>query len=309
MKHIGRFFDYARERHSVYLRRKEGLPKPWTADKIIQQYRFTNVFRELDKTTVWFREKVRDPLRNTAEVLLATVVFRMLNRIETGEAIFLQKDIEFGTVAFEEFLECGKVQVLKHAIRQYVGKRGPYVTGAYIISSPSGYSKLGGMMKVIGDFHRKSGWRDVAEAHLAHEAMSLRGMFDFLCEQPFLGKFHSYEIVTDLRHTSLLSGAPDINTWANMGPGAKRGLNRVHGRKPWDAKIDPEQALEEMRVILDASRDSTLWPQGGKRTAKSAQNTLDWPRWELREVEHTLCEFDKYERVRLGEGKPRGVYR
>jgi hypothetical protein len=29
----------------------------------------------------------------------------------------------------------------------------------------------------------------------------------------------------------------------------------------------------------------------------------------MREVEHTLCEFDKYERVRTGEGKPRGVYR
>jgi hypothetical protein len=34
-----------------------------------------------------------------------------------------------------------------------------------------------------------------------------------------------------------------------------------------------------------------------------------WPSWEMRDVEHTLCEFDKYERIRLGEGRTRGVYR
>jgi len=26
-------------------------------------------------------------------------------------------------------------------------------------------------------------------------------------------------------------------------------------------------------------------------------------------VEHTLCEFDKYERARLGEGKPKEIFR
>ncbi len=31
--------------------------------------------------------------------------------------------------------------------------------------------------------------------------------------------------------------------------------------------------------------------------------------WEMREVEHTLCEFDKHERARLGQGRPRGVFK
>ena len=30
---------------------------------------------------------------------------------------------------------------------------------------------------------------------------------------------------------------------------------------------------------------------------------------EMREIEHSLCEFDKYERVRLGQGTPRGRYK
>ena len=32
------------------------------------------------------------------------------------------------------------------------------------------------------------------------------------------------------------------------------------------------------------------------------------PRFEARDIEHTLCEFDKYERVRLNEGKMRSKY-
>jgi hypothetical protein len=33
-----------------------------------------------------------------------------------------------------------------------------------------------------------------------------------------------------------------------------------------------------------------------------------FPKLEMRDIEHSLCEFDKYERVRNGEGAPRGRY-
>ena len=86
------FFAFARARHQIYLRRKNGQPPPWTDDPILQRYRFTNVFRELDATTVWFRQHLRDPLKNLVEVLPATVVFRWFNRISTGEIIMQQQN-------------------------------------------------------------------------------------------------------------------------------------------------------------------------------------------------------------------------
>jgi hypothetical protein len=48
---------------------------------------------------------------------------------------------------------------------------------------------------------------------------------------------------------------------------------------------------------LNRSRntDGALWPK-------------DWPKLEMRDVEHTLCEFDKYERVKAGEGQMRAKY-
>lgn len=299
---VASFFAYARERHSVYLRRAAGEPREkWTRDPILQKYRFTNVFRELDKTTAWFRKHVRDPMRDRPEVLLATVVFRLLNRIPVGEAIFCQKDLEADS-AFELFVRTGKSAHLKRAILALL-PRGPFVTGAYIISSPPGLSKLDGVMQILQNFHRSSEWERAAGGMLSVRGgpWTLQQAHAWLSAQPWLGNFHAYEVATDLRWTALLDRAPDVMSWASAGPGARRGLNRVMGRDVRDRSLSDEDMLEEMRDVLwranhGNQRGKPPWP-------------VDWPAWEMREVEHTLCEFDKYERVRLGEGRPRGVFR
>jgi hypothetical protein len=108
-----------------------------------------------------------------------------------------------------------------------------------------------------------------------------------------MGPFMAYEVVTDLRHTAILENAPDIHTWANAGPGARRGLNRVFGK---DYGRDD---VVGMRELLKLSR--YMWP--------SQIEGVMQPRWEMREVEHSLCEFDKYERARLGQGRPKQVLR
>lgn len=315
---LRRFFKYARDRHQIYLnRRARPDGGPWTKDPILRDFRFCNVYRELDKTTAWFRKHVREVWRDKPEVLLATVVFRMLNRIPSGEGMFCQMDIE-GT-AFFRFLETKDCRHLKRGILEMVGPKGPYVTGAYIISSPPGYTKLEGIMQVLEHFHRHSGWREQAIKMLERPVTStLESTYDWCSQQEWLGKFHSYEIVTDLRHTALLENASDINTWASPGPGARRGLNRIQGRDVKDKSLKRGQLIEEMREVLQESRMAKYWPvNGGEGRAlfntgtKRGLNVLDladWPAWEMREVEHTLCEFDKYRRVELGEGRPRGVF-
>jgi hypothetical protein len=326
---VKKFFAYARARHAAYHEKMAGKPRgQQTRDPVIGGgSKFTNVFRELDRTTIWFRENVRDRLLDKPEVLLATVLFRLLNRIEVGEAIFCQTMLPTGRffktlprplTAWDCFLASGDVGILRHAIISSIPD-GPHATGAYIISSPPGYTKLDGILEVVHRFNHESreweglgagvidqmNWRgeDGAAELMLHNAgedwMTLEAAWNWLKKFDYLGPFHSYEIVTDLRHTALLRNAPDIMTWANPGPGARRGLNRVHGRDKKDHSVSREGLIEEMRVILQFSKDRSLWPEG----------PIMWPSWEMRDVEHTLCEFDKYERIRLGEGRTRGVYR
>ena len=79
---------------------------------------------------------------------------------------------------------------------------------------------------------------------------------------------------------------------------------------------------ELMQVLLAGSKDTDNWPYTNERAVHSSGESLelvrrlsdedvdmDFPAWDMRTVEHTLCEFDKYERVRTGEGRPRQVFR
>lgn len=318
---VERFFAYARERHAVYLRRQGVLPMSggfliggwiksgdyWTLDPIMQKYRFTNVFRELDRTTTWFRENVREPLRDMPAVIPATVLFRWFNRITTGETLFFDPDSEFfdpDSRMFTDWLRTGKTAAMERALRR---QGPPWVTGAYIINTHGlgdGEDKLRGVMLSVQAWmkaHR--GWASGEMPSTLEEA------WWWVQGSPGMGPFMAYEVVSDLRWTTHLSRAPDILTWANPGPGARRGALRVQGvaivRR---SAISYEGAQKTMAEILKLSRDQKYWPQGGKATAKMATAALQWPRWEMRDVEHTLCEFDKYERCRLGQGRPRGRF-
>jgi hypothetical protein len=280
------FFAFARKRHEIYLRRRAGDPWPWTDDHVLRTYSFTNVFRELDRTTIWFRENVRDALRDRPEVLLATVVFRVFNRVTTGEVIFRGGDDS----VFARFLKTGDTADMRHAIVGALGV-GPFFTGAYCVAAPAGYSKLDGMLLVLTQFAEESSWREEARKWRSAEAPLLRDACLWFKQWAFFGGFTSYEVVTDLRHTALLSRAADIMSWCNIGPGSRRGLDAVRGRRR-DKETDE---VGEVQSILQDSLRPDCWPS-------------DWPRWEMRDAEHTLCEFYKYERTRLGGAPPRNLY-
>ena len=82
-------------------------------------------------------------------------------------------------------------------------------------------------------------------------------------------------------------------TRANPRTGAQPGLNRIHHRE-LNQTIKKPQLNFEMKVLLDCSPE---YLQGHMLPL------------EMRDIEHCLCEFDKYERTRLGEGRPRAKYK
>ncbi len=326
------FFAFARARHEITLRRRAGLPRPWTDDAILGHYRFTNVFRELDRVTLWIDEHVRRPLDQMLErgeielwqQVLGIVLARTFNRTETLEQIVLQNHLFDGDPPFWYYVRQGMyADQFEDYMRAHCPK--PWVTGAYIVKTPDGMDKLRGALWIV----ERARERLPALGADASFACSMEALHADLVAMPYLGGFTAYEIVSDVRWLSVGRDWPDIMTWAHAGPGAIRGLHRVHGR--WDVRrrksmagLRPpsqRQLLSEMRDLLAMSRQPEFWPQPVDHTGYVTSGfelpglgvipmtQQDWPSWEMREVEHTLCEFDKYERARLGQGTPRGVYR
>jgi len=277
------FFNYARERYNIFLKKDVvGSPAPWTEDKILQQYRFCNIFREDDIVTKWIRKNVREPYADHPKLLGMIVLARWFNKIETLEVI--KENNLFENWNTED-------------AQKALGGLSPIVSGAYIIKTPDGMNKLTGICwcleQILPDAVH-------LQAHIEVGETGLADVHRVLMDYPFLGAFMSYEIVTDLRHTFMLNQAPDIMTWANPGPGAARGLSRLLGYEAnhfnRSSKKDYATMMVEMQKLLELSKQDKYWSN-------------EYPAWEMREVEHTLCEFDKYERARLGEGRPKQKYR
>jgi len=123
--------------------------------------------------------------------------------------------------------------------------------------------------------------------------------------------FHAKELVQDLLKTVLFerfnpetqawsSVCIDDATWSPLGPGARRGMNRMKQRNVQAGVTDktvPESTfLDEMKEIF-AVRNKH-WPEtiGGQPAV-----SID----ELHDIQFQLCEFDKYQRVMHSEGKSR----
>lgn len=264
------FFKTAREREIIRQKRFCGEPWPWTDDPIFQRWRFCNVHREKDKTTEWFRENVRNYFGGWLAVQ-ACFIFRWFNRIDVGKRI---EDLFSDNWLTNENVQKEAYQRLKNVK--------PIVTGAYMMKTPDGLSKCDGVFWAIDHSleQLKKYWSKWS-------GESLKEAWEDLCELPFLGPFMAYEIVTDLRWTPVLNKANDIMTWANPGPGAIRGLRDVT-RNFTLTKADHDEMLEVMRKILAESRHSYNWP-------------IHYSPWEMREVEHWLCEYHKYQNAKQGK--------
>lgn len=288
MSRVENFFAFARERYQIFLRRCAGEPGPWTDDPILQEYRFCNIFREDDRVTRWMRENLTVPLGDDLQrQVQAAIVFRWFNKIETGE---LLKDLLLDP---DRLLVHSALEEARRRLRERVEQGGTILGAAYMIKSPLRMNKVDGLLQCID--HITQWHLDLLTEEMVDEN-SLEAAHKALLPFPYLGPFMAYEMVTDLRHSPVLNEADDIMTWASAGPGAARGIARVFDLPLsfYNHASENDRACmnDRMRELLSCAGQPDLWPR-------------EWPRWEMREVEHTLCEFDKYERARLGEGRPK----
>jgi hypothetical protein len=258
------------ERENIRLKKEAGKPRPWTKDEILHTYRFCNVHREDDKVTRWIAKNWREPYSDFVDLWFAMVFARLFNLPST-----LQHFSPLRLLRWDVEDVCSVLEALR--------EKGPIFNGAYIVST-NGYK----MDKVEYLVNRVLTPLWVARRRLRPTRDdTLASYHARLIEFDGLGSFMAGQVVADLKYIDPLYQAPDWWTWAASGPGSRRGLNRVCEHavdEPWR---EPQwlMALTQLRAQV-----------GG--TALHAQD-----------LQNCLCEFDKYERVRLGEGRPKQVYK
>lgn len=280
---VGRLFQFMFRRHEIWVNRfKWKMPKPWTTDNILLTYRFCNMYRELDTVTQWIATNWRQPHMDDPNLWFAMTVARYINWPDTLEDIGYPVPWKPASVMR---------QIEK---RQDAGDK--VFTGAYMISQAGTSLKKA---DYVLNHVLTPAWDRRAEL-IPQKGESLATFYKKLSTCHGLGKgFMSGQVIADLKYAGVLAKAKDRETFAVSGPGSRRGLNRVLGRHidtPWteDEWYRYHQNLRERINPLVAQEDIFMKHGLGLFDAQDLQNCL--------------CEFDKYERVRNQEGRPRSTY-
>lgn len=65
----------------IWKRRSERKPPPWTSDRTLMENSFTNIYRELDQGTIYLQINLQGS--TPSEALWKTIIYRLVNRVET----------------------------------------------------------------------------------------------------------------------------------------------------------------------------------------------------------------------------------
>lgn len=249
---------------------------PWAGtDPIIAKYRFCNVRRNDDRVTKWIHGNVMMPNRNDPNLWFFLVAARLFNLPQSLDAI----------VPYLRPFRPDRIRGILHG-RKAEGLNN--FNAAYIVST-NGRS----MDKVdyLLDCVLQPMWAARRNFTDSMRGASLSDLHTVLTGFAGLGSFMAAQVLADLKYADPVKW-PDFHTFAASGPGSKRGLNRVMGRAA--TKNYNEARFKEDLLLLRTATNKLL----GWRTPITAQD-----------IQNCLCEFDKYERVRLGEGVPKQIYK
>ena len=269
------YWRFAAERQHVFFRRLRGDPYPWTTDRVLATYKFTNAYRASDRTSQYLIRRViyrEDLPRSAREVAFRILLFKLFNKIETWHLF----ERTFGAVTWEDYQFGHYDQVLGQALHN--GQR--IYSAAYIM--PPGGRAFGRRAKHQNHLlllERMIGNR--LPERLA-EARSMQDAFEELRRYPSIGDFLAYQFAIDINYS-------DITNFSEMefvvpGPGAADGLEKCF--------VDPGglNGMELIRFVADLQE------------REFARLGLDFRslwgrRLQLIDCQNLFCEIAKYARV------------
>jgi len=268
------YWRFAAERQNIFFKRILGEKRPWTDDRTLATFKFTNAYRASDRVSQFLIRNViyRNDLPNDeTEVVFRILLFKLFNKIDTWKT--LEREIGSIVWANYDFTRFDRVltKAMQHGERIY--------SAAYIM--PPGSAAFG--FKAKHQNHLKLLEKMMTEEmpkRLA-DTRSMQQGFELLRSYPTIGDFLAYQFVTDINYSNVTNFSE--MDFVVPGPGARDGLRKCFA--------DPGGLSEPelIRMVADIQEHEferldiqfpTLW---GRRL-------------QLIDCQNLFCEIDKYAR-------------
>jgi len=302
LKYLNQFI---KRRYGIHLR-KDVLhePAPWTKDKILQEFRFTNVRREHDKETLWLIHNiVQAPHLSYGDKLLNIILFRIFNKHETAE--LLRMPIRFSER--ENWNPERYRQRFEDA--RLVDPKRIFFTGAFITGGtkralkwylPDKRNENSMEMRVMYFMKYLIDTGFVSELRKVQK-QDQQAVFQKLNSTMGIGEFLGYQIFVDFSYIPEFPFSE--NEFVVAGPGCSKGLKYLF--RDTDHLTD-EECLFWLRDHIDDlfhEIDPDWNPQRFFWDLPEYDRCLN-----VMSLENCFCEFSKYIRAKLGTGRPRKKY-
>ena len=252
-----------------------------TDDPILQEYKFTNVYRASDRVSQYLIKDViyKDLEKYTPEdVLLRILVFKVFNRIETWQ--YLTKQIDIRVHSFN----VGRLaEILTKRQKEY-----PIFSNAYMMA--------GSHARYAGINTKHEVWLQMIEdefiqnrgLEMVLKAKSMSEVYNQLRDYPLIGDFLAYQYTIDFNYSPYLNF--DEDSFVKAGVGAVRGIKKCflsYGDSFEDAIYFIHDHFEELQ----------------ERYGYTDFRPLPGRKPKLIDLQNCFCETDKYLRAKMPELK------
>jgi hypothetical protein len=285
MPNLKLFFQFMRDRQLAWHNRfVEHLPRDkWTTNKILQVTKYTNVYRQLDRGSLWAIHNILLPAKRMIakhpenekyykkNALWRLILYRMCCRVETFEKVGLPMYNAFNPVKY-------------HARLKEVLKEHAAMTNAFLTCPcPKGMNKIDGF--IIGAIHANMELERIYQE--IENAKQGSDVFDALNKTRNMGKFFAYEVYCDMCYSGIWKWT--TNDFVNIGPGCMEGLRMLF------PSIGTSVASGYKRLYMLSENQDKYFKLANADDFKYMNWLEPVPnKLSLRTIEHSLCEFSKY---------------
>jgi len=314
------FFQTMYERQKIWYKRNIlKREAPWTDDKFLRDYKFTNVYRELDRNSQFQINHIIKVEKNRTELIWKMMFFRFFNQPEFFTFIeeFTKEADEDGA---EDFSFVGMIPrynkfrplELKALMEAYRAIGGNPFTNAYLTNSQACPEKTRDecfAFKVIPMLHKlvPKISRTLEEAGDPDEIIKL------LLTLPSVSNFMAHEFYQDFTYVPRYTGVElmdfDQDDYTNVGPGCEAGIRLIFpNRKTNKEKLAAIYYLRDIApTYLAKFGDFKYLGYNQKAQVYICPDILN-EKVTLHQIEMWLCEFQKYWKMQVGIGKQRSKF-
>lgn len=296
---LDQYWWWIHERQNIWHKRVIlGEPAPWTENTTLQVYKFTNAIRDLDRLTIYYIDHLLSNLEDNEtskkELVLNTMIYRLFCRVDTWEEIGYLKLANWN----EEWPKA------KERLRERRASGESMFTSAYYVNDlkSANPNKETNSNKTENAIAMIEGWvskiDDIYKRAFV-EVKDMKEQMEIFKELPAIGHFTAYEWACDFclpeRYAGIKLVPFDDDSYTNVGPGAKRGINWI---------FEDTGNMTDLQTIffLRSIAKSEFERLGYDKTMKWPAKVKDF---NLRIIEHDLCEVQKFFKAETGQGRPK----